>query len=63
MGKSRSKTGFWFDVENRLHWILVVHFKQRSIVLKLNLRAIGMAGNHLVMHMETLLILRKKGTM
>ena len=52
--KVRSKTVLQFNVQKRYCWILVMHF-----TLKLNLRAVRMAGNHL----EVLLILRRKESM
>ena len=41
--------------------ILVVHLLQRSLTLKLDLRTIRMTENHVAMHLEVLLILRRKG--
>ena len=59
-GKARSKTGFQIYVQK---WFVqnsgsVPQTKKPE--LSLNLRAIRIAGNHLVMYLEVLLSLRRK---
>ena len=58
--KSSPKLGSRLLSKIGLSQILVLHLQQRSLILKLNLRAIRMVGNHLVMHLKVLLILQRK---
>ena len=62
-GILRTKTGLLFNVQKQSEAGMVMYLHQRSLTLKVNLRDIQMAENHLLMHQEVQLIQRGKGPM